>query len=204
MLGLLLAGNAHLGTIVLGALADPADAGVYSVAARLTAFIGFVLLAATYPLMPVVARLHAEEDTAGLRAIVAGSARTIFLLSLPIALVVIVLAEPLLELFGTQFGVGEDAVRILAAGELVKAFVGLAGLVLVMTGHEARLTRAVAIGTGANLVLAVALVPVLDVEGAAIAASASVALTQILLELDVRRRAGISAAVFAPARRLGA
>jgi len=195
-LGLLLAANAQLGTIVLGAFGEPADAGVFSVAARLTAFIGFVMLAATYPLMPLVARLHAEDDGPGLRLVVARSARTIFLLSLPIGLLVVVLAEPLLRLFGAEFAVGTDAVRILAVGEVVKAFVGLAGLVLVMVGHEARLTRAVGLGTGVNLALALGLVPALGVEGAALAAVAGAVATQFLLEIDVRRRAGFSAAAF--------
>jgi len=195
-LGVLLAASTQIGTIVVGAIGDPADAGVYSVAARLTAFIGFVMLAATYPLMPLVARLHAQQDDARMHSVVAGSARTIFLLSLPIAVAVIVLAAPLLRLFGAEFDTGSDAVRILAVGELVKAFIGLSGLVLVMTGHEARLTRAVALGVGANVVLALALVPLLGVEGAAIAAAVGMVSTQVLLEIDVRRRAGLSAAAF--------
>lgn len=66
----------------------------------------------------------------------------------------------------------------------------------VTSSSSARLTRAVAIGTGANLVLALALVPVLGIEGAAIAAAVGTVSTQVLLEIDVRRRAGLSAAAF--------
>ena len=82
-----------------------------------------------------------------------------FLATLPVALAIAVLAEPLLALFGDEFRDGAGAVRILVAGELVKAFLGLSGLLLVMTGHEGDLTRGVAIGGMANLVLAIVLVP---------------------------------------------
>lgn len=202
-LGLLLAVNAQLGTILLGVFGDTADAGVYSVDVRLTTFIGFVMLAATYPLMPVVARLHAEGDNAQIRSVVAGSARTIFLLSLPLALFVIVFAEPLLALFGAEFDSGARGVRILAVGELVKAFVGLAGLVLVMTGYEALLTRSVAAGVLVNGALALALIPVLGVNGAALAAVAGVVVTQLLLEIGARKHVGVSGAAFAPLYRRG-
>ena len=200
-LGLLFAANAQLGTIVLGVLGDTADVGVYSVATRLTAFIGFVMLAATYPLMPVVARLHAEGSDSEMRRLVAGAARTIFLLSLPLALGVVVFAEPLLALFGAEFGAGIGGVRLLAVGELMKAFVGLAGLVLVMTGHEAVLMRSVAAGVLANGVLALGLVPVLGVEGAALAAVVGIAVTQLLLEFGARKRVGVSGAAFTPLHR---
>ncbi len=41
----------------------------------------------------------------------------------------------------TSFEDGAGAVRILVAGELAKAFLGLSGLLLVMTGHEGDLTQ---------------------------------------------------------------
>lgn len=199
-LGVLLAANAQVGTIVLGTSASAEEAGIFSVAARVTTFIGFVMLAATYPLMPAVARLHAAGDDGALRRTVSRAATVIFAASLPIALVVLAIPEPILRVFGSDFPGGVDAVRILAAGEAVKACVGLAGLALVMTGHEADLTRSVAAGALANVGLALVLVPQLGVEGAAIAAAAGGAGAQLLLTWLAWRRLRVVAIAFVPQR----
>ena len=49
LLNLVLAANAQVGTILLGALSGAADAGVFNVATRTTMFISFIALAATFP-----------------------------------------------------------------------------------------------------------------------------------------------------------
>lgn len=200
LFGVIAAANAQVGTILLGSLSGPADAGVFAVASRVSMVVGFVLVAAAYPLMPVVARLHALGERVELQATVTRVARAVFLATLPVAVAVALLAAPLLGLFGEEFRSGADAVRILVAGELVKAFLGLAGLALVMTGHEADLTRGVAVGAGVNLVLAGALIPLLGVAGAAIAGALGVACTHVLLAWLSRRRLGISGTPLPPSR----
>src|SRR5262249_43331971 len=117
-------GGAQVGTIMLGALATPEDAGVFNVALRVTTFISFVMVAATYPLSPAVARLHVEGDTAGMQRMTVRAARLVLLASIPVALVLIVFAGPVLSLFGHDFTAGSTAVRILAFGDLVNVLTG--------------------------------------------------------------------------------
>ena len=187
-MGVVIAANAQVGTIVLGLVGGPADAGIYAVAVRVTTFVGFVMLAATYPLMPALARLSAAGDLERLRATIGRSQQAIILLTLPLAVGIAAFAGPLLDLFGGEFGEGLVAARILVAGELAKAAVGVLAIALLMSGHELALTRALAVGAAANVALAAALAPFWGVEGAAAAQSAGALIASVVLAMSARSR----------------
>lgn len=191
-MGVVIAANAQVGTIVLGLLGEPADAGIFAVAVRLTTFVGFVMLAASYPLMPALARLSTAGSPERLISTIRRAQRVIILLTLPLAVGIAALAGPLLQLFGGEFGEGVSAARILVAGELVKAAVGVLAIALLMSEHELALTRALAFGAAANVALAVALAPVWGVEGAATAQAAGAVLSSVVLVLTARRRLGFA------------
>jgi O-antigen/teichoic acid export membrane protein len=148
-----------------------------------------------YPLMPLVARLHATGERARIQQVLTRSARTIFLFSSVLALGLIIFSAPVLSLFGGDFTGGVEAFRILAAGELVKVFLGFGGLALVMTGHERGLAKGVAVWAGLNIGIGAALIPWLGVDGAAIASTASAAVANLYLVLLAWRRVGIYAPV---------
>lgn len=193
-MGIVTAANAQIGTIVLGALGRTADAGVYAVAVRVATFVGFVMLAATYPLMPALSRLSAAADTARLRATIGRSTRSITLLTLVLAVGVTLFARPLLELFGDEFGTGATGVRVLVAGELVRATVGVLAIALLMAGHERRLLVALALGAALNAVLATSLGPLWGVEGAATGQAAGSLASSVVVAIFARKRVGVALA----------
>lgn len=188
--------SGQVGTIFLGAFADPEDTGVFALALRLSTFAGFLFLASTYPLMPAVARLHSRGEHEELRRTVHRAARVVFLLSLPVALGLAVFADPLLGLFGEEFRAGTDAVRILVAGELVKVFLGFSGLALVMAGQEDAFAQGVVLGAVVNVVLALVLIPAFSIEGAAAATAAGTAATHLLLTALSHRKLGFAGAAW--------
>jgi O-antigen/teichoic acid export membrane protein len=192
--------GAQVGTIMLGALATPEDAGVYNVALRVTTFISFVMVAATYALSPAVARLHVEGDTAGMQRITIRAARLVLLASIPVALVLIVFAEPILSLFGPDFTAGSTAVRILAVGDLVNVLTGFGGVALVMSGFERELALSVGVGAVCSVGLTAALVPVWGVNGAAVATATALAVSNVAMTWLAWRRLGVWTAVLAMPR----
>lgn len=196
LMGLVGVVSAQLGTILLGVFAKPEDTGVFALALRLSTFASFLFLASTYPLMPAVARLHSLGDDENMRQTVHRVARMVFLLSLPVALGIIIFAHPLLGLFGDDFRAGTSTVRILVLGELVKVFLGLSGLLLVMTGREADFARGVTAGAVVGLALSLALIPPFDAIGAAVATAAGVGVTHVLLTMLSHRRLGFSGAAW--------
>jgi O-antigen/teichoic acid export membrane protein len=192
VLGLVGVLSAQAGTILLGVFADAEDTGVFALALRLSMFASFLFLASTYPLMPVVARLHSLGDLEQMRRTVHRAARALFLCSLPVGLAIALFADPLLGVFGADFRTGTQAVRILVLAELVKVFFGLSGLLLVMTGHEDDFARGVILGSILNVGLSLLLIPPFSIGGAAVAAAVATVVTHLVLTSLAHRRLGFA------------
>lgn len=196
LLNVVMAANAQVGTIMLGALRHASDAGVFNAAFRVTTFISFIMLAASYPLSPLVARLHAEGARRKIEETAVHTARIVLVATAPLAIVLVAFAGPVLaHLAGHDFGAGSTAVRIMAVGDVVNVLTGFGGLVLVMCGRESDLARSVALGAVVNIGLAAALIPPFGVNGAAIATASSLALSNLLMTWFAWRRLGVWAAV---------
>lgn len=176
----MLAANAQLGTIVVGAISGAAEAGVYGVASRVGLFAGFVMLAATYPLMPAVAHVHATGSRAGMQRLVTTTGRAVAAASVLLAVPLVVLAGPTVAFFGSDFTGGSTALRVIVLGEAFKTLLGFGGLALVMTGYESRLAVAIAAGTATNVAVTLALVPSFGADGAAAGTAASSVVTSVL------------------------
>jgi O-antigen/teichoic acid export membrane protein len=200
LLNIVLAANGQVGTILLGAMSSAADAGVFNVATRVTTFISFVMLAAMYPLMPLVARLHTRGEIAEIERVVVRAARVVLFFAAPTGVAIVLLAPTILRLFGTEFDTGTTAVRILAAGEVMNVLTGFGGLVLVMTGHEGALARSVAVGAAINIGLTASLIPSFGVDAAAIGTALGIACSNLLMTWLAWRRLGVWAAVIGPGR----
>jgi O-antigen/teichoic acid export membrane protein len=200
VMNVVMAANAQVGTILLGILADPRAAGVFNVAFRITTLISFVLLAASYPLGPLVARLEAEGRRDEVQRVVVRAARAVLAVSVPVTIVILVFVERILSLFGAHFGDGATAVWIMAVGDIVNVLTGYGGLVLVMSGREADLARSVILGALFNLGLGFALISPFGPTGAAIATAASVTVTNLATNWWSWRRLRVWAAVVVPAR----
>lgn len=181
--------NGQTGIIVLGWLMPPSEVAIYRVATTGALLIGFGLLAANATLAPVFARLHAQEDHAGLQRIVALSALAVTLFSLPVAVVFIAFGKPLLGLvFGPEFEVAAPALAILSIGQVVNAIAGSVGLLLQMTGHVGDTAKGTAFSAVVNVVLNILLVPLWGVNGAAAATAIGLVLWNLLLCYFVVRR----------------
>lgn len=189
--------NAQAGTILTGSLSGPEEAGIYSVAARVAALLPFLLLATIPPLMPAVAELYERGDAAALQRTLTRAARFVLAGSIPLVVGTFVFAEPILKLFGAEFGEGASALRILCLGQLVVASTGLAGTVLIMIGDAGLATLAVAVGTAANLALTLALAPGLGAAGAATGTAVSIALANTLMVALLWRRRRIDTTLIA-------
>jgi O-antigen/teichoic acid export membrane protein len=190
VMGIVSAMNAQVGTIVLGAIGESADAGVYAVAVRASAFVSFVMLAATYPLMPALARLRSVGDEKAYRETVVTATRSVVLVSAPIVVGLFVFAAPILRIFGSEFGAGVAAVRILVAAETVRLLVGVIAIGMLMSGEERLATKILALGAMLNIVLALALAPTFGETGAAIGQAASAVMSSVLIAIYAYRRQG--------------
>jgi O-antigen/teichoic acid export membrane protein len=188
--------NSYVATLAVGAFSGARAAGIYNVDQKGAELIVILLFATNMPLGPAVARLHTNDDIAGLEHVTERMARATLLVSIPVAAAFIAFPEVYLGVFGSDFLSGATALIILALGQLVNAMAGPSGYVMLMTGHERMAMRGVAAGLVANLALAAALVPELGVTGGAIAFAASLVLWNVILVAMARRLIGVNVTAF--------
>ena len=190
--------------ILLGQMADAKAAAVFAASWRLASLVPFALVGLATLGAPLIAAAYEQRSSAELHRVSKIVARLSFAFAVVSALVLFVLARPLLGLFGPDFVSGDRVLAILLLGGVVNAFTGLVSYFATMTGRE---RQALAIFAGA-LVLSVGLniilIPRFGAEGAAIASSSATAAWNLALLVYVRRTIGIDAsAVALSPRRMG-
>jgi O-antigen/teichoic acid export membrane protein len=188
--------NRYVGVIVLGTLDSAQATGVYGVVEKGAALIVLVHFAVNMPLAPAIARLHAQGDYVGLEHTSERMARAATLVSLPVCLAFAVFPGIYLSIFGPGFQTGAAAMTILALAQLVNAATGPAGNVLIMTGNERPAMWATAGGLLVNLVLGIALVPLLGITGSAIAFASSLIFWNLTMVVLGRTRVGVNVTAF--------
>jgi O-antigen/teichoic acid export membrane protein len=117
--------------------------------------------------------LYNNGDFKGLERLARNTSLLGTIVALPALIVIEVAAPWFMRLFGPEFEAGATALRILVIGQFLNVFVGTTGLLLSMSGHERYLQRTMVIGATANIILNVTLIPILGINGAAIATSLS-------------------------------
>jgi O-antigen/teichoic acid export membrane protein len=130
------------------------------------------------------------------------AARSTLILALPAALVLILFARQILgNVFGPAYETGAACLAILCAGQLINSGAGSVGLILNMTGHERDSAFGLGIGALTNVTLNIALIPLFDIAGAALATGTSLIAWNIVLALRVHQRLGLDSTALGLGRR---
>lgn len=189
--------QSELSILLIGFMATPAAVGRFRIALASANIAAAALLLVLHVGSPVIARLYAEGDLKRLQKTVTAFAGLqlagVALLCLPL----IIAPELLIRIvFGQGFVPAAQALRILAAGQVLNAFFGLNGTVLTMTGRERRVTRAMAVALAANVVLVPIFTLAWGIAGAAAAMFLSTLTWNIIAWRDSKRLLGIETAAF--------
>lgn len=159
--------------LVLGVVAPSEEVGIYGLTKRLVVAMSFVLIAVNTVVAPRFAALHDQNDLAALRRTALHATRLTALVAGPFVLALLFLHRWILGLFGADFQAGGLALAIMAAGQLVNLGTGSVGQLLAMTGQEKTLRNIFVAGTIVNVGLNLTLDPIMGMNGAALAFSAS-------------------------------
>jgi len=185
----------YVGVLLLQAFRSPEDIAIFYAATKITAIVSMVYFAVAASAAFRFAALNAAGDTAGLRKFYAGSIRWTFWPTVLVSVGILIVGKPLLWLFGEEFTAGYGLVLAMIVGLILRAAIGPGEQILNMLGQQ-RICAAIYGGAFIfNLLLCLALIPSWGAMGAAIAATASIALETVLLHLVIRRRLGIIAII---------
>ncbi len=186
--------------VMLGIMVSTEQAGVYAVAALLSQGVFLGLSAVNMFAAPTIAALHAARRDDELRRFVRLAAWGSFVIAVPIVGVLVLAGPWILSLFGEGFADGYIPLVVLCGGQFVSAASGSVGFLLTMTGHQNQAARIMAMTAVANLLLNLALIPLLGMIGAAIATASTTATWNVAMLVYARRRLGINASIFSLGR----
>jgi len=190
----------RLDTILLSAMASPAAVGPYAVASRLSLLIGVVMSSISALVLPMAAELIARRDRDGLQRLMGQGALIGGGMGIGLALAIAVLAAPLLRLFGSGFDVGQDQLVVLMLGQSLQVMAGAGGGLLAMAGHV-RILVAIMLATAlADLLLCLALIPLLGATGAALATALALGGNGIVMAIAARSLVGVDTSIVAGLR----
>lgn len=188
--------------IMLGWFRSSAEVGFYRVGTQGAAVATLGLHAINAVVGPHFSRLYTAGDMARLQKLVTRSAQAAIVAASPVALLFVVGGGQIASwVFGPEFAASHGALAILAVGQVVNAIFGSVGLLLNMTGHEARCAQVFWQAAGLNVLLNLMFIPAFGLEGAAVASVASVAYWNLRLFIFTRHHLSIHSAAFGHAVR---
>ena len=122
-------------TLLLGSFNTVTSVGIFSVASQLNTFGGLFSSSINIASKPIIAELHDRGDREQMGRIYRTTTKWSLMLQLPIFLIVVLFAEPILSVFGESFRTGAAALVVLACADLAHVGTGMGGIILDMTGH---------------------------------------------------------------------
>jgi O-antigen/teichoic acid export membrane protein len=181
--------------LMVGFFMDPDSVAVYFAAVKTLALVHFVYFAVKAGVAQRYAAIT-HDDPERLAAFARETVSWTFWPSVLMALVVIVLGEPMLALFGPEFTAGYPLLFLLVCGVVARAAVGPAESLLTMSGNQNICAAVYALTLALNIFLSVLLIPAMGLWGAAIATTLSMVFEASALSFTVWRRLGIVMAIF--------
>lgn len=188
----------QLSIVIVGALDGNAAAGIYAAAVRITNLTQIMLVAVVAVFSPMAADLFARNKAGELRSLTTFCARIAFAGTLAMVLFIAAFGWAFLEFLGPELAAGYPVLLVLAGAQLLFGLAAPAGILLTMTGHHKVAAKIYGISAVVNVVLCLALVPIVGGIGAAVATAVATGLSTGLMAYAVWRKLRINAAVTLP------
>lgn len=162
--------------LLVGFFRTSEEVGVFQAAVQLTIILTVTMISMDSILSPMFAEAHHKNDKKGLEETYRVGTKWGLYISIPIFLGVVFSAEQILTfVYKDAYAVGGNALIILAVTQLFNITTGAVGVVIVMTGHQNKWLWMTIVMFFVNLGLNVVLIPMMGIEGAAIATGISIA-----------------------------
>lgn len=193
LMGLLGALTGNLDRLVIGALLGPSAVGILMVVRQLKQFPAVFHQVVLTVISPVFAKSKADNNMAGLAHQLHLANDWIVRMAASLIIVLVVLADPLLTLYGAEFAAnGSLLLQIMALSVAIHLIGGPLGILLNMTGHHVTLLWISILTVVTTFAGYFVLIPVFGLVGAGLAVLLSDVITKGLAIWFVRHRLGIS------------
>lgn len=192
--------NARLDMLMLGSIKGADAVGLYDPINRGAYIITFILMAVGSSIAPTVASAYADGHLQGLQHMITRSVRLVTGVAFLFAIALILCSHWYLLLFGPEFVQGQSALYIFCTGSFIATAMGLAPVILNMTGHERYIATVSWISISLNIGLNAAFIPLWGVEGAALATSLATTIGALISLVAVKQKLGIDVTIIGSLR----
>jgi len=167
--------------LLVGAMLAAKDVAIYNIAVSLGLLLNMPLLGVNRILLPVASDLHSEDKEEELAVTYKSVSKWCLVTVLPFLLFVLFFAEELISfLYGPEFIVGADPLRIIAVAISINVVMGSFGEYLQVFGKSRAVMLIIVIGSVANIIGLVFLVPKYGILGAAASYLLSMAMMVVI------------------------
>lgn len=179
--------------LMIGYFKSAEMVGLYSIALKIALPISFILYSFNEIFMPIVAEKFVQNDIKGIQYLYRIITKWVFYVSLLIVGLIFLLNKEMLYLFGDEFLPAALPLLVLCIGQAINASVGGVGVLLETMGHQKLALVNAIILLVLNVILNYLLIVELDLNilGAAIATSISLALVNIIRLLQIKILRGL-------------
>ena len=190
---MLLAGAIHylmtnLDQLMIGYYLGEFSVGIYAASVKISILLGFILTSINGYIAPKISQAYECNDFIGIKKIYLNSIKIIAITVFPIVLPIILFPKFFLSLFGSEFVNYDLTLLIVNITFLVSALFGPVGYILNMTDNQLILMKILVCGILVNIILNLTLIPIMGINGAAIATLVSVLIWKIFAILFIKRR----------------
>jgi len=183
--------------IALGLTGNTRDAGIFAAAFSIATVTALPRMAVAISFAPTVSALFALGDQAGLQSISTKAAWLSLLGTACAAIPLLLLAHPLLALFGQDFVAGVPIVTILVLGQVLAAACGPQQHLITMTGNERAGAVILAVCAGSSFAGCMLMIGSFGIMGAAFATTLTLIGWNVAMAVFIQRSLHLTPAVVA-------
>jgi O-antigen/teichoic acid export membrane protein len=182
----------NIDVLMIGFILDKELSGIYGIATRISVIIAFGLFAINTVIAPKISRLFAENKIKDLKLLLFRTSRFNLFISSLFLLIIILFHNELLNIFGIEYARGGVALTILCIGQFINVATGSVGVLMIMTGLEAIVTKIILFSILLNIILNLILILYLGINGAAIATAITIVFSNIMMLYFAYKATGIN------------
>src|SRR5690554_517442 len=184
-------------TIMLGILDSTTTAGVYQTAIKIGHLAMFGFNSIEMVIAPTIAGLYAAKKLVDIQSILKKGVLLMMIFTFPMIILLWFFGDFFLNLYGVEFIVGFNSLKILLACQIVNVITGSALNLMIMTKYEKQALYILAGSLVLNIILNAVLIPAYSMEGAAMATGITTVVWNLSIFIFIRRRIKIDPSVLA-------
>ena len=178
--------------LFLGYFKSASDVGIYAVTVKISMFSSIILFSINSIVAPKISDYFTKNKIDEFKEIIKKSSKLMFFLTMPVLIFVIILSDFILNIFGAEFLIGKTALRILVLGQFFNVLCGSVGYILNMTENHNIFRNIAVFAVLVNIILNLVLIPVIGIEGAAIASMVSLVLWNLISFIYIYKKFNVS------------